>query len=142
MQDDSDKIGTDNEIIKSLVDGDRKTFEALFHKYYSLLCDYALTYLEDANAAEDIVQDVFVYLWNHCKSIAITTSLKSYLYSSVKHSALNVLKHQAIVRKHSPLLVEFWAIWQRRIIQNRSWNNWNRLGVLLICCLINAVWYL
>lgn len=46
-------------------------------------------------------------LWNHCKSIAITTSLKSYLYSSVKHSALNVLKHQAIVRKHSPLLVEF-----------------------------------
>ena len=64
MQDDSDKIGTDNEIIKSLVDGDRKTFEALFHKYYSLLCDYALTYLEDANAAEDIVQDVFVYLWN------------------------------------------------------------------------------
>ena len=49
MQDDSDKIGTDNEIIKSLVDGDRKTFEALFHKYYSLLCDYALTYLEDAN---------------------------------------------------------------------------------------------
>ena len=55
MQDDSDKIGTDNEIIKSLVDGDRKTFEALFHKYYSLLCDYALTYLEDANAAEDIV---------------------------------------------------------------------------------------
>ena len=107
MQDDSDKIGTDNEIIKSLVDGDRKTFEALFHKYYSLLCDYALTYLEDANAAEDIVQDVFVYLWNHCKSIAITTSLKSYLYNSVKHSALNVLKHQAIVRKHSPLLVEF-----------------------------------
>lgn len=107
MQDDSEKIGTDNEIIKLLVDGDRKTFEVLFHKYYSLLCDYALTYLEDANAAEDIVQDVFVYLWNHCKSIAITTSLKSYLYSSVKHRALNVLKHQAIVRKHSPLLVEF-----------------------------------
>ena len=46
-------------------------------------------------------------LWNHCKSIAITTSLKSYLYSSVKHRVLNVLKHQAIVRKHSPLLVEF-----------------------------------
>ena len=46
-------------------------------------------------------------MWNHCNSIAITTSLKSYLSSSVKHRALYVLKHGAIVRKHSPLLVEF-----------------------------------
>ncbi|MCI5705804.1 MAG: RNA polymerase sigma-70 factor [Odoribacter sp.] len=108
MHDEIDKIATDNEIIKLLVDGDRKIFEALFHKYYSQLCDYALTYLEDANAAEDAVQDVFVYLWNYRKSIKGVASLKSYLYSSVKHRALNILKHQAIIRKHSPLLVEFW----------------------------------
>ena len=50
MQDDSDKIGTDNEIIKSLVDGDRKTFEALFHKYYSLLCDYACAFGKQGQA--------------------------------------------------------------------------------------------
>ncbi len=101
-----EKIETDG-IVKSIMGGDRKLFEALFHEYYVLLCDYARTYLEDVSEAEDAVQDVFVYLWNYRKSIVISTSLKSYLYSSVKHHALNILKHKAVARKHSPLLIEF-----------------------------------
>ena len=35
------------------------------------------------------------------------TSVKSYLFTSVKHRALNILKHQAVERSHSCLLVEF-----------------------------------
>ncbi len=107
MLDDFNNIRTDSEVVKAIAGGDRNIFEALFHKYYSLLCDYALTYLEDVNEAEDTVQEVFVYLWNYRKSIIISTSLKSYLYSSVKHRALNVLKHQVVTRRHSPLLTEF-----------------------------------
>lgn len=107
MSNDLNSIGTDSEVIKAIADGDRNIFEVLFHKYYSLLCDYALTYLEDIDEAEDTVQEVFVYLWNYRKSIIISTSLKSYLYSSVKHRALNILKHQAVVRRHSALLIEF-----------------------------------
>lgn len=107
MSNDLNSIGTNSEVIKAIADGDRNIFEVLFHKYYSLLCDYALTYLEDIDEAEDTVQEVFVYLWNYRKSIIISTSLKSYLYSSVKHRALNILKHQAVVRRHSALLIEF-----------------------------------
>ena len=56
---------------------------------------------------EDAVQDVFVYVWNNRDAIVVDTSVRSYLFTSVKHRALNILKHRAVERSHGRLLVEF-----------------------------------
>mgnify|MGYP004582012907 CR=1 FL=1 len=98
----------DKEIFTAIIQDDQNAFEDLFQKYYELLCTYALTYLDDVNEVEDVVQNVFVYVWNYRKSIKIESSVKAYLYSSVKHMALNILKHKAVERNHSHLLIEFW----------------------------------
>lgn len=97
----------DSGTFAGIVKGDRKAFENLFQKYYGMLCDYALSYLNNANETEDTVQDVFVYIWNHRTTIRVDNTVRSYLFASVKHRALNVLKHQAVERSHSLLLVEF-----------------------------------
>ena len=101
------EIEIDKKLFAAIIQGDRNAFGNLFQKYYQVLCNYALTYLDSTSEAEDAVQDVFVYVWNNREVIVVGVSVKSYLYTSVKHRALNVLKHQAMERNHSRLLVEF-----------------------------------
>ncbi len=74
-------------------------FEFVFRQYYQGLCRYSGLWIKDADEAEEVVQNVFVRLWEKRESLNIETSLKSYLYKSVYHSALNHIKHKK-VREH------------------------------------------
>lgn len=79
----------------------------LFRKYYQVLCHYCMGILDDAKKTEDVVQDTFVYLWENRQKINIKTSLKSYLYQSVRHGALKVIRSRALEQRHLPYLTEF-----------------------------------
>lgn len=92
---------------KATREGKTLPFERLFRKYYSPLCNYCQGIVVEKEIGEDIVQDVFVYLWNNRETISIKTSIKAYLYSSVRHGALAYLKKQTLERVHSPRLTEF-----------------------------------
>ena len=98
----------DRRLFESVKAGNGNAFESLFHKYYAVLCNYAATYLDERVEVEDVVQEVFVYLWSQRESVVIQNSVKSYLYSAVKYIVLDVLKHRAVERSHSQLLTEFW----------------------------------
>lgn len=71
-----------------------QAFEKLFKKYYEGLCQYCLQYVKQEEIAEEIVQDMFVKLWQLKNQLNVHTSLKAYLYTSVKNGALNYLKSQ------------------------------------------------
>ncbi|MBN2890236.1 MAG: RNA polymerase sigma-70 factor [Bacteroidales bacterium] len=79
---------------------DKNKFEQIFKEYYSELCGFANKFMLDIYDAEEIVQDVFVSIWNNKETIDINVSLKSYLYSSVKNSCLNKKKHIKIREKY------------------------------------------
>ncbi len=85
-----------NEISK----GNKAAFDALFRKYYSQLVRFALGFLHDGSTSEEIVQDVFVKIWENAPRISITTTVPGYLYSSVRNHCLNYLKHENIKRKY------------------------------------------
>ncbi len=72
--------------------GDVKSFELLYHKYYRRLCLYAYSLVSDDYLAEDIVQDLFVNLWQKKNTIQISGSLKGYLFRSVHNESINALK--------------------------------------------------
>ncbi|MBK9416138.1 MAG: RNA polymerase sigma-70 factor [Flavobacteriales bacterium] len=72
--------------------GDRASFEALFRLHYRPLCAFAMGYVEDRDKAEDLVQDLFFRLWLDRERVNITTSVKPYLYASVRNRCLNALK--------------------------------------------------
>lgn len=55
-----------------------------------------MTFLKDKDQVEELVQDVFVKLWEKRDQLQIQTSLKSYLYTSVKNSILNYIKSQKV----------------------------------------------
>lgn len=80
-------------IFEKVQKGEEKAFEQLFKLYYGYLCAFACKIIEDEIAAEEIVQDTFVKFWEKREQITIETSVKSYLFRSVKNSCLNTIKH-------------------------------------------------
>ena len=75
---------------------DVNAFKTLFHRYYKNLCLYATKIVNDDVAAEEIVQDLFVKLWEKRKTLEIKTSVKNYLVRSVRNQCLNFIKHNEI----------------------------------------------
>ncbi|OFX86001.1 MAG: hypothetical protein A2W99_16660 [Bacteroidetes bacterium GWF2_33_16] len=71
----------------------KKDFEILFNSHYNNLCAYANNFLKDVDASEEVVQEILFKLWTNKDSIAITTSIQSYLFRSVRNACLNLLKH-------------------------------------------------
>ena len=67
-------------------------YEELFMIHYKALALTAYRLLNDRNAAQDIVQDVFCTVWEKKDQLQITTSLKSYLFRMVINQSLNYLK--------------------------------------------------
>jgi RNA polymerase sigma-70 factor (ECF subfamily) len=87
---------SDRKIFNEIKKGNLKTFERLFKKYYSSLCNYAAKYLKDLNKAEEVVQELFYRLWEKRNKLDINVSLKSYLYRAVYNGCLQYLNHRAI----------------------------------------------
>ncbi|MFC2080947.1 RNA polymerase sigma-70 factor [Bacteroidota bacterium] len=90
----------ENHIIKGLQSGKESAFKQLFEIYYPKLVVFANKYVGNMEASRDVVQDFYLYLYESRQSIDINTSLKSYLYSSVKNRCLNQLRHDKIASKH------------------------------------------
>src|SRR3989339_1567128 len=74
-------------------------FNNLFRKYHRRLLLYSLKYVESESDALDIVQNMFVAIWENEKYKQDEELVKAYLFSAVKNGCLNYLKHQKIVKK-------------------------------------------
>lgn len=87
--------------LKPLQAGDEAAFEIVFKQYYQLLCNYAYTFLHDRVEAEEVVQSAFLAFWEKRQWMAVTTSVKAYLFTMVRNVSLNALKHKKVELKHA-----------------------------------------
>lgn len=79
---------------------DERDFKDLFETYYSPLCHFAAGYLSGHNTAEEIVQQVFINLWNQRETIDPEKQVKSYLFTSVKNRCLNHIRDHKKFRNY------------------------------------------
>ena len=86
--------------IRLIRKGDRKVFHALFELYYQRLFLYAKSYLESCEEAEDVVQELFIHLWEKRKELTVFSSLSSYLFRAVHNRCLQNLRHKKVVSKY------------------------------------------
>ena len=98
--------GEENKLLEEFRRGNEKAFETVFRTYYGPLCVFAGSILQNEGAAEEVVQDFFVKLWEDRSRLLVQTSLKSYLFQSVKNQALNVIKHEKIKLRHAQHVVD------------------------------------
>jgi len=71
---------------------DERTLEVLFRSHFKGLCQFALGYVKDDEAAKEIVQDAFVKLWERRQSIDLSKSVTSYLSTMIRNKCLNHLR--------------------------------------------------
>ena len=75
---------------------ERKAFHELYEKHYRPLVMFAMRYLEHNEDAEDIVQDLFVAVWESEEKFMSEQGLYVFLYNSVRNACLNFLKHKQV----------------------------------------------
>ena len=83
-----------------LINGDEKEFKSLFDLSYVGMVQQATFYTNDFAVAEDVVQEVFVRLWEKRGELKNVQNLEGYLLLSVKNRCLNHLEHQQVVDKY------------------------------------------
>jgi len=69
-------------------------FEKIFREHYDSLANYALTILRSKEDAEDVVQDVFIKIWQNNSSIIESPGIKFYLLTAVKNNSISFLRKQ------------------------------------------------
>ena len=71
-------------------------FEQVFKSHFKSLHAYACTIMRDAMPAEEIVQNIFLKLWEKKEEITIKENISVYLYRAVHNESLNYLRHRKV----------------------------------------------
>nr|WP_294789014.1 RNA polymerase sigma-70 factor [uncultured Flavobacterium sp.] len=71
----------------------------IFDSYYEALVSYGCRFITSRDECEDLVQDVFVELWEKNASFPDSTSLKVFLYKVVRNKCFNFIKHSKVKDK-------------------------------------------
>jgi len=90
------KALSDSELALLFQQQDRKAFEEIYRRYWHPLFLHAYHILDDEDEAQDIIQDLFIAFWNKSFADHIHTSLKSYLYVTVRNKVLNHIRKNKI----------------------------------------------
>jgi RNA polymerase sigma-70 factor (family 1) len=85
---------TEQEHFLSFQKGEEQGFNYFFHSYYKSLVHFAQTFLKQTEAAEDVVEDGFVKLWQKRESIQSASAIKPYLYKTVRNACIDILRKQ------------------------------------------------
>ena len=92
--------------------GDLKTYEKLYKKLFFELRSYACRILKDESLSEEVVQDVFLRIWQNRDSITVKGSLSGYLYTATHNLAINTAIQKKTLKNRVTRIVSE-EIWQR-----------------------------
>lgn len=90
----------DHLILIKIKHGDEASYKLVFTKYYVRLCTFANRFIGNMHDSEEVVSEVFLFIWENRSNLIITISLKSYLFKMVQNKCLNHLKHKGIENEY------------------------------------------
>lgn len=88
------------ELVKRLKASDHDAFKTVFNTWQGTIFNFLLFKTKDPDLAEDLLQEVFLKLWNVRSRLNENQSLKNYLYTIADNLVLNVIRHDKVVAKH------------------------------------------
>jgi RNA polymerase sigma-70 factor (ECF subfamily) len=83
---------SESDLLRRLQQGDERAFDALFRHYSALVYRFAFSYLKSRPAAEEIVQECFIKIWEKRAQLRDDVPLKGYLFTTAHHAVLNELR--------------------------------------------------
>lgn len=83
---------SETDLVLALKDGNLRAFSELFDRYGKRLFHFSIGYLKSVENAEEIVQDVFLKIWNIREELLVDKSFESYLFTIAKNAILNTVR--------------------------------------------------
>jgi RNA polymerase sigma-70 factor, ECF subfamily len=83
--------------------GDEQAFELLVRKFNARLCAFANKFINDPEEAQEIVQDMFIKIWERRDEIDPEDSLKSYIFKIVQNLSLNKLRRRKVESRYTEI---------------------------------------
>jgi RNA polymerase sigma-70 factor (family 1) len=94
----------DDRILEDFRQGDTQALSEVYHIYFRTLCYFADKFIDNKQAAEDIVADSFIKLWEKRNDFENIQTIKSFLFVATRNACLNFLKHEKIeTRSHKEI---------------------------------------
>jgi RNA polymerase sigma-70 factor (ECF subfamily) len=90
----------DKYLVEMLKLGDNRAFSVLYDKYWDVLYKITIRKTSSREAAEELIQDLFMSLWVRRHSLQIEKSFQVYIFSAIKYLIINHKKSEVIKRKH------------------------------------------
>lgn len=97
---------TDQEILTSLAANDARAFDFLYQKFFSKLYAAAYKRLQNRELTEEVIQDLFISLWERRKTLEINTTIEAYLFSSVKYLVIAQYKKNNLFEQYSNTVLQ------------------------------------
>ncbi|MBB5636614.1 RNA polymerase sigma-70 factor (ECF subfamily) [Pedobacter cryoconitis] len=122
----TDGIVTGEDLLNLIEDDDKSAFTIFYSNNFQKLVLVSDRYVKNIHAAEEIVQDMFLKIWEDKGLLLYVNSVKAYLYRSVVNASLNYVNRQKNIEKHHLKIAEHLTDDDIEII-----NEQNELIVLL-----------
>lgn len=90
---------TDQDLLAFLNEGDAAAFEEVFVRYEPLLLSFIYKKIGDEDASKDLLQDIFVQLWNQRNGLVVQT-LASYLFTAALNKIRDGFRHRVMHEEH------------------------------------------
>lgn len=83
------KYTSEKELLEDFLNGEERACAYVYNRYFSRICLYALSFVEESKEAEDIAEEGFIRLWESKRSFESLSHLKAALYQATRHVGLN-----------------------------------------------------
>jgi RNA polymerase sigma-70 factor (family 1) len=100
------------ELLQRVANGDETAFRGIYIHFFKRLFQFAFAIVKSREPAEDIIEDIFIRIWQHREDITAIRNLRVYLYTAVKNASLNYLSqkaHQSITEPFDHIHIDFKA---------------------------------
>lgn len=91
---------TENELVERLKKGDLEAFDKIYGIYAGKLHAFGMRYLKSAAEAEELVQSVFLKLWENHRRIDLSLSFRSYLFTIAYNDICKLFRRQSYLQKY------------------------------------------
>lgn len=117
----------DQHLIERLLNDNEKAFDYIYDLYWKQLFQYAYKRLQCEDLAKDIVQDIFISLWNQKDGLKLTSSLSAYLFSMLRFKLINYYYSSEVRKQHALHVNQVGHQHENNIDQKVNFNEVNSL---------------
>lgn len=105
--------------------GNAEAYKELYDRYWESLFAYTYNCLHLREGAEEIVQDIFLMLWERKYVLTVNSSISAYLFTIAKHKVLNVMRAEKVRKTYASTFSVF--LEQKQDNSNEEWQFYNDL---------------